>query len=57
MIKALGAEYVENVEDAHTATHVIASDGISRMRRTPKLMIGLSCTSNIVYSNYLDQSL
>jgi hypothetical protein len=42
MIHSIGAELVENVEDAATATHIIVSDGKAPLRRTPKLMICIS---------------
>ena len=42
MIHSLGAELVESVEDAATATHIIVSDGKTKLRRTPKLMICIS---------------
>ena len=56
MINSLGAVFIENVEEAITATHVIASDGEDRLRRTPKLMIAISRTSNILYISWLEQS-
>lgn len=42
MIRSIGAELVENIEDAVTATHIIVSDGNTPLRRTPKLMICIS---------------
>ena len=56
MIETIGAEYIETVEDAHMATHVIASDGIVKLRRTPKLMICLCRTSQILSIEWLEQS-
>lgn len=56
MVKGLGAVLVENIADAHTATHVIASDEKTSMRRTPKLMIALCSTENIVSLNWLVES-
>ena len=47
---------IEKVEDAHTATHVIAGDDKNPLRRTPKLMIGICRTSNIVYLDWLIKS-
>jgi len=56
-IDDIGAELVESIKDANTVTHVIVSDGkrIS-MRRTPKLMICLCNTSNVVSLQWLEQS-
>lgn len=56
MIKDIGAEYIESIEDAHVATHVIASDGNDPMRRTSKLMISLCTTSNILKIEWLVES-
>lgn len=56
MIKAIGADYIESVEEAHAATHVIASDGNDPMRRTSKLMISLCTTSNILKIEWLVES-
>jgi len=56
MIKRLGGELLESIEDAHTATHVIASDGKDSIRRTPKLMIGICRTPNIVTKDWLIKS-
>lgn len=42
MLQSLGAELLETVEDAAMATHIIVSDGKTKLRRTPKLMICLS---------------
>jgi hypothetical protein len=47
---------IEKIADAHNATHVIASDGKSEMRRTAKLMIALCRTSNIVSLDWLVKS-
>lgn len=56
MLKKIGATLIENVEEAHTATHMIASDGESSLPRTPKLMIAMCCTANIVSVEWLKQS-
>ena len=56
MIETIGAEFVDSAEEAHTATHVIASDGKSKLRRTPKLMICLCRTPNILSMEWLEQS-
>jgi hypothetical protein len=56
MIKRLRGVLLEKIEDAHSATHVIAASEGSSMRRTPKLMIGLCKTSNIVDMDWLIQS-
>eukprot|EP00804_Cyclotella_cryptica_P008469 CCRYP_003983-RA/>CCRYP_003983-RA protein AED:0.02 eAED:0.02 QI:175/1/1/1/1/1/4/1132/1292 len=56
MIQSIGAEVVESLENAASATHVIASDGNSKLRRTPKLMICICKTSNILSIDWLEQS-
>jgi hypothetical protein len=56
MIAAIGAELIDKVEDAASATHVIAGDDEVSLRRTPKLMIGICVTSNIVHMDWLTQS-
>lgn len=56
MIETIGAEYVHSIEEAHTATHVIASDGITKLRRTPKLMICICRVSQILSIEWLEQS-
>ena len=56
MIDAIGAELVEDIEEACTATHVIASDGKSKLRRTPKLMICMCKVPNILSIEWLEQS-
>jgi len=53
MIKRIGGILVT---DAADATHVIAGSKDTAMRRTPKLMIGLCKTSNIVDLDWLIQS-
>ena len=42
MIETIGAELVDSIEEAHTATHVIASDGKTKLRRTPKVSFSVS---------------
>lgn len=56
MIKTIGAEYVESIDEAHTATHVIASDGAATLRRTPKLMICICRVDKILSIDWLEQS-
>ncbi|CAJ1934122.1 unnamed protein product [Cylindrotheca closterium] len=56
MIKRIGGVLLQNIGDAHNATHVIAGSTASSMRRTPKLMIGLCKTNNIVDVEWLIQS-
>ena len=57
MVQSLGAVLVNDIVDAHTATHVIAYNDQTPMRRTPKLMISLSCkTRNIVRLQWLIES-
>ena len=47
---------MENIEDAHQATHVIVTDGKISIRRTPKLMIAMCRTPNVLSSAWLTQS-
>jgi hypothetical protein len=56
MIQSIGAELVESVDDAADATYVIAGDSKVPLRRTPKLMICLCQTSNIVNMKWLEDS-
>ena len=58
MIASIGATLLENIEDAKFATHVIAGNGKrdSSLRRTPKLMICLCRTDNILHHDWLIQS-
>jgi len=56
MVKRIGGVLVDHLEEAHTATHVIAGDTKTSIRRTPKLMIGLCCSSNIVNLDWLVKS-
>jgi hypothetical protein len=56
MIAALGGELIEKVEEAGNATHVIAGDDKNSLRRTPKVMIGICRTSNIVHMKWLTTS-
>lgn len=56
MIASIGGELIEKIEDAHTATHIIAGDDQNSLRRTPKLMIGICRTSNIVHLDWLIKS-
>lgn len=56
MIAAIGGELIEKVEDAEKATHVIAGDDKNSLRRTPKVMIGVCRTSNIVHMDWLTAS-
>lgn len=56
MVKEIGGTLLDKVEEAHMATHVIASDGKSSIRRTPKLMIAINKTANIVTKQWLVKS-
>eukprot|EP00592_Proboscia_alata_P002677 CAMPEP_0194367674 /NCGR_PEP_ID=MMETSP0174-20130528/15807_1 /TAXON_ID=216777 /ORGANISM="Proboscia alata, Strain PI-D3" /LENGTH=1580 /DNA_ID=CAMNT_0039143593 /DNA_START=134 /DNA_END=4876 /DNA_ORIENTATION=- len=64
MIKSIkNATLVTKLEEIHTATHVIAADDSKKktkysetIRRTPKFMICLCVTSQILYSSWLDDS-
>jgi hypothetical protein len=55
-LKALGGQLLETAADAHLATHVIVSDGKESIRRTPKLMIAMCKTSNVVSLRWLEDS-
>ena len=56
MIETIGAEIVESIDQAHTVTHVIVTDGRAKLRRTPKLMICICKTANILSTEWLEQS-
>ena len=56
MIKQIGGHLLDKVADAKKATHVIAGDKGTTLRRTPKLMIGLCTTTNIVNLDWLTRS-
>ncbi|KAL7498806.1 hypothetical protein ACHAWT_006663 [Skeletonema menzelii] len=56
MIETIGAEIVESIEEAHTATHIIVTDGVTKFRRTPKLMICICKSPNIVKLEWLERS-
>lgn len=56
MVEGLGGILVNDINDAHTASHVIASNGKLSLKRTPKLMIALNKTANIVTLNWLTES-
>ncbi len=56
MIDSIGADLVESIEEAASATHVIVSDGKSKLRRTPKLMICISKVSKILSIDWLERS-
>lgn len=47
---------IDDLKDAHKCTHLIASDGKSSIKRTPKLMIALCTTTNIVTLKWLQDS-
>lgn len=52
-IRDIGGILIEKLEDASTATHLIIS---KEVKRTPKLMIALCTTGNIVSMDWLQQS-
>jgi hypothetical protein len=56
MVTQLRGELISDIKDAHKCTHLIASDGKTSMKRTPKLMIALCKTSNIVSLKWLQDS-
>lgn len=47
---------MENLEDAVNATHVIAASDDAELKRTPKLMVALCRTGNIVHYEWLVKS-
>ena len=56
MLQSLGAELLETVEDAAMATHIIVSDGKTKLRRTPKLMICLSKVCDLCHCSHFTPS-
>lgn len=56
MVKRIGGIFLEKVQDAATATHLVAASDDVRLKRTPKLMIALCRTGNIVHLDWLEQS-
>lgn len=56
MVKRIGGVFLEKIEDAAQATHVVAGGTGNSLRRTPKLMIGLCKTCNIVDLTWLIHS-
>jgi len=55
-ISSIGGELLETIEEAETATHIICSNGKEQMRRTPKLLVGICNTSNLLTSKWLVDS-
>lgn len=53
MIKSLN---IEIVDDPVLCTHVIASDSVHSLRRTPRLMATLCITSNILKASWIEES-
>uniref|UniRef100_A0A7S4QQR9 BRCT domain-containing protein n=2 Tax=Ditylum brightwellii TaxID=49249 RepID=A0A7S4QQR9_9STRA len=57
IIKFLKIELLDDaIENATKATHVIAGDANYSLRRTPKLMVCLCCTSYVLHLDWLLQS-
>ena len=56
MVESIGGELIEKVDDATTATHAIAGDGKTPLRRTPKLMICVCKIPNILNLDWLTKS-
>ena len=56
MISDIGATCIDSITHAHDATHVIAADDGTSLRRTPKLMICVCRTSNILHMSWLVKS-
>ena len=55
MIETIGAKIVESIDEAHTATHVIVKDDKVKFRRTPKFLVCVCKTPNIVTMKWLEQ--
>ena len=47
---------MDDVMEAGSVTHIIASEKNNSIRRTPKLMIGICNTRNIVTIDWLNES-
>jgi hypothetical protein len=64
MIERIGGIFLEDIQDAAMATHVIAAEGKAEtneddepsFKRTSKLMIGICCTENVVHLDWLIKS-
>jgi hypothetical protein len=57
MVHAIpGAILVEHIHDAHTVTHIIATDGTTDIRRTCKLMIAICRSNRILTLDWLIDS-
>jgi hypothetical protein len=57
MVRAIpGAKLIEHIRDAYTATHIIATDGTTDIRRTCKLMIAICRSHRIVTLDWLIDS-
>ena len=56
MVKKIGGVFIEKIEDALNATHVIAACKDVKLKRTPKFMVAISRTSNIVHLDWLIES-
>lgn len=56
MVQTIGGVLIDDIKDAWSATHVIATDGRQPIKRTPKLMIAISRTPNIVSLEWLISS-
>jgi len=55
IVTTLGGSVVD-IDDASSATHVIAGDDKTAIRRTPRLMIGICVTANILSMEWLVSS-
>lgn len=53
MVPELGGVVLTDICEAHRCTHLIAGDGTDSLKRTPKLMIALNKTTNIVTLRWL----
>lgn len=57
MVNAIpGAKLIEHIRDAHTATHIIVTDGTTDIRRTCKLMIALCRSRRLLTLNWFIDS-
>ena len=56
IVLKLGGIVLEDIVDAPSATHIIAGDKNLPLRRTPKLMIGLNSTANVLHMDWVISS-
>jgi hypothetical protein len=57
LVRAIpGAKLLEHIRDAHTATHIIVTDGTTDIRRTCKLMIAICRSSRLLTTDWFIDS-